>query len=196
MTSPTAPSTLLARALSQLPGIGARTALRLVVSLARWTPERREGFLADIASLRELGACPRCGFLTGKSACRSCKDGAGAARLAVVAHPQDAMALEAAGWDGVAFHCLGGLLSPGRGVEERDLLLHPLQKRVGHKTKEVLLAFGPGVEADLTADAIRRILPEGIPVTRLAAGLPVGADLAYSDILTIQRAIEGRSKLK
>ena len=181
--------------MTALPGIGQRTAQRLAVSLSQWPRGKREAFLSDLEGLRDLATCPLCGLLANAGSCRACKEGKDATRFAVVALPEDVLALEAAGLEGMAFHCLGGLVSPGKGVEESHLHLAALAKRMGEGTEEVLLAFGAGLEADLTADAVRRVVPPDIPVTRLATGLPVGADLAHVDLLTIRRSIEGRSRL-
>ncbi|MBC8515321.1 recombination protein RecR [bacterium] len=183
----------LVRALSLLPGIGIRTAQRLVPAMVRWDDEKRTAFLDGLSPLRDLTICRQCGFLTDDSDCRICQDGMGATRFAIVSHPQDVLALEAAGLTDVAFHCLGGLVSPGKGQDEDALLLDALVQRIDENIQEVILAFGPGLEADLTTDAISRRLPQ-TPLTRLATGLPVGADLSHSDVLTIRRSLEGRTK--
>lgn len=187
----------VARALSALPGIGQRTAQRLALSLAERPVADRKRFLADLGSLPSLAACRVCGFVAA-GGCPLCDDeGRDPRRIAVVATAADVLVLEATdAFPGVSYHCLGGLVAPNRGKGPEDLSLEALKKRVEGGVEEVVLAFGAGIEADLTAAAIREALPPGTPLSRLAVGLPVGADLAHADLLTIRRSLEERRPLE
>lgn len=185
----------VAKALATLPGIGQRTAQRLALDLALRPAAERGSFLAGLAPLAALSACPTCGFVAGEGGCPLCTDPArDAGRLVVVATAADVLALEATGaLPGVAYHVLGGLVAPNRGTAAADLFLAGLPARL-EGVKEVVLAFGAGVEADLTAAAVQEVVGR-VPLTRLAVGLPVGADLAHADLLTITRSMEERRPL-
>ena len=186
----------VAEAWATLPGIGRRTAQRLALNLALRPDEERSAFLAGLAPLAGLGRCPTCGFVAGEKGCPMCADPArDTGRLAVVATAADVLALEATGaFSAIAYHVLGGLVAPNRGVAAEDLFLSGLAARL-EGVEEVVLAFGAGVEADLTAAAVQSVVGPDVPLTRLAVGLPVGADLAHADLLTIRRSMEERRPL-
>ncbi|MBX7215264.1 MAG: recombination mediator RecR [Thermoflexales bacterium] len=194
--------TRLVDALSQLPGIGPKTASRLAYFLLRAPPETAAS-LAD--ALRDLKArtrlCSVCLNITEADPCEICSTPSrDRGVICVVEEPLDVTALERARFGGV-YHVLHGVISPMNGVGPDDLRIRELLARVaegrdGVPVREVILATNPTLEGENTAAFIaRKLSGSGARVSRLARGLPVGGDLEYADEITLSRAIEGRQNL-
>jgi recombination protein RecR len=162
----------------------------------------RGGLLRELVSaLQEAAAgtrfCPQCGSLTSADAgpCRLCnnpsRDGA---VLCVVEEPGDVVSIERSGGYTGRYHCLMGRLSPMRGDGPGDLRVRALIERVERdRFREVVLALSTDVEGDATASYLAdRLTARGVRVTRLAHGLPAGSAVAYSDPVTLARAMRGR----
>ncbi len=188
-------------AFERLPGIGPKTASRLVFFLLR-APNELSQTLADaLAQLKAAtGLCPVCFNITrsDQPECEICADPKrDEALLCVVEEPLDVLALERTGGFPGRYHVLHGVLSPIEGIGPEDLKIRPLLERVrGGKIREVLVATNPSMEGDATALYLRQqLLPLGVRVTRLARGLPVGSDLEYADQNTILRALAGRQEM-
>ena len=189
-------------ALARLPGLGRRSAERMALKLARdrGRPLLREVVAALQALDAEVRVCSRCGALTAADAdpCRLCTDPRrDAKRLCVVEEPTDIVQIEkSAGFNG-RYHALMGRLSPQRGESPRTLRVEALLKRVvAEGVEEVILALNTDVESDATAAWLHeKLAPLGVRVSRLAFGLPAGSGIAYSDPLTLARALEGRRAL-
>ena len=190
----------LTEALSRLPGIGRRTAERLSVHLAR-NPSgiARELSLAIEEARARLTACPLCGSVTPKeeNPCRLCS---GSRRddaiLCVVEDPSDIALIERSGEYHGRYFALMGKLSPMRGEGLGDLRLPALMERAASAT-EVLLALNCDVESEATASYLRHVLSQKLPkvkVSRLALGIPAGSAIAFSDPVTLGRAIRGRTE--
>jgi recombination protein RecR len=187
------------RQLSRFPGIGEKTATRLVYWLLRAPP----GTASDIASaLVDLGTtireCSVCCNLTSNDPCRFCVDPRRDDRvLCVVESPQDVLAFERAAEFRGRFHVLHGALSPLEGVGPDALRIRPLLERLRHgRVDEVLLATDPDVEGDATALYLARLLRDvGVRVTRLAHGVSVGTEIEYADAVSLSRAIENRREM-
>lgn len=182
--------------LSRLPGIGRKTATRLALFLMRH-PEDKVRALADsIIQVKEkIRFCSRCYNFTDEDPCPLCRDEARATGvLCVVESPGDMMALEATGAFRGRYHILGGALSPLAGVGPEDLRIAELFQRLEPESvKEVLLATGSGAEGEATANYLAgRLKSRGVAVTRIAQGVPMGADLEYVDEATLRRAVEAR----
>ncbi len=191
----------LIEAFERLPGIGPKTASRLVFFLLR-APDEVSRQLADaLAQLKSAtGLCPVCFNITrsDQPECEICADPKrDEALLCVVEEPLDVLALERTGGFTGRYHVLHGVLSPIEGVGPEDLKIRPLLERVrGGKIHEVLIATNPSMEGDATALYLRQqLLPLEVRVTRLARGLPVGSDLEYADQNTILRALAGRQEM-
>lgn len=191
--------TRLVEALSQLPGIGPKTASRLAYFLLRAPPET-SALLAD--ALRDLKArtrlCSTCLNITEKDPCEICAEPSrDRGVICVVEEPLDVTAVERARFAGV-YHVLHGVISPMNGVGPDDLRIKELLARVaanpeGAPVREVILATNPTLEGENTAAYIaRKLAGSGVKVSRLARGLPVGGDLEYADEITLSRALEGR----
>lgn len=188
----------LEKALGKLPGFGRRSASRAALALVR---EPGRLLMPLIAALKtaaeEVECCAKCGAFTTKgfSPCKLCTDtGRDSHILCVVEEPSDIVSLEASGAFRGRYHALGGKLAPSRHFGPDKLRLGALVERV--KTEgftEVLLALSTDMEGDATAGYIAELLSGSpVKVTRLAFGLPADSGIAYSDPLTLKRAIVGR----
>lgn len=188
----------LAACLSRLPGVGRKSAERIAISLAR-DPDglARDlcGALQDVQA--RLRGCPKCGCLTPVDVvpCRLCTSPGREARLlCVVEEPGDVTMIERSGGFRGRYHVLMGKLSPPRGDAPRDLRIDTLLKRIREEGfEEVVLALSTDVEGDATTSYLSDLLKNRkVRVTRLAYGLPAGSGIAYSDAVTLARALAGR----
>ena len=188
----------LEKCLARLPGLGRRSASRAALALVR-EPARLLRPLMD--ALGEAAAnvtcCSRCGAFTTveRNPCVTCTDETRDGRiLCVVEEPADILPIEASGAFRGRYHALGGKLSPVRHAGPEKLRLAELQDRVVREgVTEVLLALSTDMDGDATAGYVAEILKgTGAKVTRLAFGLPADSGIAYSDPLTLKRAIRGR----
>ena len=189
-------------ALERLPGIGPKTASRLAFFLLR-APEEVSGSLAEaLADIKtRIAFCQECFNITtaGRERCEICessqRDGA---LICVVEEPLDVLAFERIGAYQGKYHILQGVLSPIEGINPDDLKISALLERVQRGgVKEVILATNPSMEGEATAQYLYpRLRAEGVRVTRLARGLPVGGDLEYADQNTLLRALSGRQEME
>ncbi len=194
-----APLERLTEQLERLPGVGRKSAARLAFHLL-YMPQAEAKALQDaVADAREkICECPVCCNLTDTSPCAICGDSRrDASVICVVEDPRDVLAIERTREYHGLYHVLHGTISPmdGRGPEQLRIkqLLHRLEDE---RVTEVIMATNPTVEGDYTAVYLSRLLkPLHIKVTRLAYGIPVGADLEYADEVTLSRSLEGRSEL-
>jgi recombination protein RecR len=191
--------------LSKLPGIGQRTAQRLAFHVLRASPEDASALADAIRDVKEkITLCEVCFNLAEGPRCTICLDERRDAELiCVVEEPGDVIPIERTHEYRGRYHVLGGALSPIDGVDPEDLKLSELFARVenaapGEPVREVVLATNPTTTGEATAlyvaDRLRRTAPE-VTVTRLASGLPVGADLEYADEVTLGKALAGRRAL-
>ena len=185
--------------LARLPGIGQKSAQRLAFHLLSTEDEDARRLSRAILEMREqVRLCRRCFNVTDADECSLCRD---ARRdptvVCVVQRPQDIVVLERSREFRGRYHVLGGAISPIDGIGPERLRFRELVDRVrGEALIEVIVATNPSVEGDATAFYLAKVLkPEGVKVTRLAMGLPVGADLDYADELTLGRALTGRQEM-
>ncbi len=184
--------------LSKLPGVGGRTAQRLAFYVLRSSDEEAMALAEAIREVKErIGLCEVCFNLADAPRCRICADERRDPELiCVVEDPSDVISIERTHEFRGRYHVLGGALSPIDGVDPEDLKIAELYSRAeaGH-IREVVIATNPTTTGEATAlhiaDGLRERRPE-LSVTRLASGLPVGADLEYADELTLGRALSGR----
>lgn len=185
--------------LTRLPGIGRKSALRVAYHLLKADPALSEALADKIRDLKSSVAfCSICGSYTESDPCPVCSSPAREKGvICVVEQPQDVLTIEASREYRGVYHVLGGLISPLDGVGPEDLRMRDLVARVGAGgVSEVVVATNPTVEGDTTALYVKRLLEStGVPVTRLATGIPVGGDLEYADRLTLARSFRGRTKL-
>ncbi len=183
----------------RMPGIGHKSAQRLAFYVLNLKKEEAESFAnAILAAHEKIKKCSRCCNLSEDELCSLCKDGGrDESVICVVEDPRDVMAFERTHEYEGTYHVLHGVISPMNGIGPEDITVKELLARTGDdKVQEVIMATNPTVEGEATAMYISRLLkPMGIKVTRLAYGVPVGADLEYADEVTLTRALEGRRTL-
>ena len=194
------PSRLLERAVhefSKLPGIGRKTALRLVLHLLRQPTADVEQFAEAVATLkREVKYCRSCHNISDTELCPICADQRrDASTICVVENIQDVMAIENTQQFHGLYHVLGGLISPMDGVGPGSLEIESLVSRVGEGTvKEVILALSSTMEGDTTNFYIyRKLAPLDVSVSIIARGIAVGNELEYTDEVTLGRSILNRT---
>ena len=185
--------------LSKLPGIGQRTAQRLAFHILRASDEDAFALADTIREVKEkVGLCEVCFNLAEGPRCRICEDGRRERGLiCVVEEPADVIPIERTGEYRGVYHVLGGALSPIDGIDPEDLKIAELLERVNGEVSEVVLATNPTTTGEATALHIAEALRDrdSVTVTRLASGLPVGADLEHADEVTIGKALAGRRSL-
>lgn len=183
----------------RMPGIGHKTAQRLAFYVLNLTKQQAEEFSATILSAHEkIKQCTCCCNLAEDELCPICKsDGRDKSVICVVEDPRDVFAFERTHEFEGTYHVLHGVISPMNGISPEDITIKELLARMGDGTvQEVIMATNPTVEGEATAMYISRLLkPMGITVSRLAYGVPVGADLEYADEVTLTKALEGRRML-
>lgn len=185
--------------LTRLPGIGPKSASRLAFHLLGMQAEEVESLARAMIDLkRHIRACAVCGGIAEADICSICADDSrDHGQICVVESAKDIITIEATGAHHGVYHVLGGLISPLDGIGPDDLAVSSLVAKCSDAVVgEVILALNPSVEGDATAMYIARLLrPFSITVSRIAHGLPVGADLEFADTATIIKSIEGRVKL-
>lgn len=183
----------------RMPGIGHKTAQRLAFYVLNLTKQQAEEFSATILSAHEkIKQCTCCCNLAEEELCPICKnEGRDKSVICVVEDPRDVFAFERTHEFEGTYHVLHGVISPMNGVGPEDITIKELLARMADGTvQEVIMATNPTVEGEATAMYISRLLkPMGITVSRLAYGVPVGADLEYADEVTLTKALEGRRTL-
>jgi recombination protein RecR len=196
-----APVDRLITELSKLPGIGQRTAQRLAFHILRVSEQDALGLADAIREVKErVGLCELCFNLSEGPRCRICEDERrDRSVICVVEEPADVIPIERTHEYRGLYHVLGGALSPIDGVDPEDLKIAELVKRVrDSEVSEVVIATNPTTSGEATAFYIAEGLREidrDVSVTRLASGLPMGADLEYADEVTLGKALVGRRAL-
>jgi recombination protein RecR len=195
------PVSRLITELARLPGVGQRTAQRLAFHILRLPTEEALPLAEAIREVKAtVGLCETCFNLSVGPVCRICEDARrDPGMICVVEEPSDIIPIERTNEWGGRYHVLGGALSPIDGVDPEDLRIEELVRRVeGSDVREVVIATNATTTGEATAlhmaDLLRERAPE-VAVTRLASGLPVGADLEYADEVTLGRALSGRRSL-
>src|SRR5258706_5842748 len=197
--------TRLIDSFSRLPGVGSVTAKRYAYFLLRAPDDVAKSLAEAIGELKEkTHLCTVCFNITEDEICAICsnpmRDGS---KIAVVEEPLDVLALEKTGFYDGLYHVLHGVISPREGIGPDQLKIRELIKRVEEgEVKELIISTNPGFEGDATAIAIQTELAQSksdaaknVLLTRLARGLPTGADLEFADSVTLMRALQGRQKL-
>lgn len=193
---------------TKLPGIGEKTAQRLVFYLIKQPKEELEIFSKTLASLKDkVVYCSVCQNLAETNPCPLCKDPLrDRSCICVVGEPLDVVALENTGEYKGLYHVLGGSISPIDGIGPEQLKIKELIQRLKDKKeeiKEVILANNPSLEGEATAMYLAKLIkpltcPSAglgqVKITRIARGLPVGGDLEYADEITLSNALKGRKE--
>lgn len=186
-------------ALTKLPGLGPRSAQRIIFYLLQKEPSETANLLRALNELKaKIRFCSICGNLTSQSPCHICRDARRDHELiCVVEDPKDVIALEQPGGFRGAYHVLMGKISPLDGIGPEHLRIKELLARIKESpVREVIVATGSDAEGETTALYLARVLkPLKVKVTRIAAGIPVGSSLDFVDPATLMRALEGRRDL-
>ncbi len=193
-----APLSRLVAELSRLPGIGRRTAQRLAFHILRAPQEEATALATAIREVKEkVGLCEQCFNLSEGPLCRICADpDRDRSTICVVEEPADVIPIERTHEYRGLYHVLGGALSPIDGIDADDIKIAELLNRVeGGGVREVVLATNPTTTGEATALHIAELLRDKVAVTRLASGLPIGADLEHADEITLGKALSGRRAL-
>ena len=186
----------LSEQFGRLPGVGRKSAMRMAYSVLDLPDEDAEAFAAAILDAkRNIHLCPICQNLTDRALCSVCDDpDRDRSVICVVEDARAVMSVEKVREYRGLYHVLHGVISPVNGITPDKLRFNELIKRASEEeVREVIIATNPTPDGEVTAMYISRYLkPLGVKVTRLAYGIPVGADLEYADEVTLGRAIEGR----
>jgi recombination protein RecR len=193
-----APMARLIEEFNKLPGIGPKSAQRIVFYLLRNSEDKAKALAEALVSLKKrVNLCSVCFNVTESDPCPICQNSQrDTSMVCIVEQPQDILALEHTGAYKGLYHVLHGAISPTEGIGADNIRIKELLDRFQTNTvKEVILATNTNMEGEQTAMYLSRVIaPLGIKVTRLARGLPFGTELEYADDVTLTRALEGRSE--
>jgi recombination protein RecR len=180
----------------RLSGVGQKTAVRYAFAVLDMTEEEAQSFADAIVSAKKnVMECEVCGNLSDRPVCHICSDEKRSREVVcVVEDAKTVMALEKVKEYNGTYHVLGGAISPMDGITPADLRIKELLTRIAAgEIKEIIIATNPNIEGETTAMYLSKLItPLGVRVTRLAYGVPVGADLEYADEITLLRALDGR----
>jgi len=186
--------------LSKLPGLGKKSASRIVYYLLKSSDSKTESLAESLLALKKnLKSCSECGNYAETDPCDICRDsGRDRSIICVVEEAKDILTIESTHVHHGLYHVLNGVISPLQGMGPNNLRIQELLERIkGAGVKEAIIATNPTVEGDTTALYLAKVLKNtGAAVTRIALGLPIGGDLEYADALTLSQALKGRHKLE
>lgn len=182
-----------------LPGIGEKTAERLAFAVLDLDEDQTELFSESIQNVKKkIHSCEVCNTLTEQDKCSICSSSnRNTKTLCIVEDAKSVILFEKLGtYDGM-YHVLNGLISPLDGINPEDIGINKLLNRLNeHKFDEIIFAFRPSVEGETTALYIKQVLSGlDIKITKLASGVPMGADMEYIDALTLERALSDRKEI-
>lgn len=184
---------------ARLPSVGKKSAQRLAFHVLNMSDAEAQKFTDTILNARKsISRCKICCNLTDGEVCGICSSQSrDKSTICVVEDPRDVIAIERTHEYNGLYHVLHGVISPMNDINPEDICIKELIYRLGDdEIKEVIMATNPTVEGEATSMYISRLIkPIGVNVSRLAYGVPVGADLEYADEFTLIRAIEGRKEL-
>lgn len=188
--------TKLVESFERLPGIGPKSAQRLAYHVLHAPKEYIESFAKTLLDVKEkVRLCSQCFNICESELCKICRDSnRDSSMIVVIEDPLDILAFEKTGFKGF-YHVLHGVIAPLNNIGPEQLYIRQLLPRLhGSEIKEVILATNTTLEGEATAVYIQRLIKDfpGLRVTRIARGLPSGADIEYADEVTLRRAFEGR----
>jgi recombination protein RecR len=187
---------------SRLPGIGQKSATRMALHILRHNRELAENLAKSLLAVKEkIKFCSVCFNLTDDDLCSICRNESRAnGTICVVENPADQMALEESGIFKGRYHVLHGVLAPLDGVGPEDLKIGALLDRLAREEiREIILATNPTAEGEATASFLFRLLSQknrDLKITRIALGIPMGADLRYMDRMTLEHALKSRVPIR
>ncbi len=193
------PLNRLMEALKSLPGVGAKSAQRLAFHVLKAPRGEVEALAAALLEVKDrLALCAECFNIADGSTCSICRDeGRDRQQICVVEEPGNVAVIERAGGYRGLYHVLHGVLSPIHGVGPEQIRMAELLARVkAGGVREVIIATNPTVDGETTSAHLTSLIkPMGVEVSRIAMGLPVGADIDYVDEVTISKALDGRRRV-
>ena len=179
-----------------LPGVGEKTAERMAFSVVNFDKERLQEFADSVLEIKNnIKYCKKCNNLSESDLCDICSsDNRNHKIIVVVEKAKDVFLFEKLGICDGSYHVLNGLISPIDGINPEDINITSLINRVEEdNVKEIILALKPSVEGETTMQYINKILEnKNVKITKMATGIPLGADMEYIDSLTLEMALEGR----
>ncbi|MBR3198730.1 MAG: recombination protein RecR [Bacilli bacterium] len=189
----------LIESFKKFPGIGEKTAERMALSTLDMDEDNLNLFSKSLKEVKtKIKTCEKCGSLTEDTECEICKDKTrDHSTICVVEECKNVILFEKIGSFKGIYHVLGGLISPLEAINPEDIRINELIKRIEkEKIKEVILAIKPSIEGETTALYISKLLEgKNIAVTKIAHGIPMGAEMDYIDPLTLEMAIEDRRQV-
>lgn len=192
---------ILIEEFSKFPSVGPKTAQRFVFYLLRQSPQTIHNLIVNLEKVKSIQTCSICGNFSDQNKCRICRNpNRNQKVVTVVAEPQDLMAVERIGDYHGTYHILGGLLDPTRQVGPKQLRVNELVLRLKKfKAQEVILVLNSTIKGEATALYLKNIIrktPElkQIKITKIARGLPLGAEIEYADEITLSDAFKGRKQ--
>lgn len=191
----------LINSLKVIPGIGNKSSERIAYEFLKMDRAKIDSLITSLQNLKaNLHICPTCGAYLESDKCPICQDETrDQSTLIVVSSFKDVLALERLNFIKATYHILNGSISPTKGITASDINISKLINRIRNSSiQEVILATNPTIDGETTALYISKLLEEfkDLKVTRLAYGLPMGANLDFTDELTLTRALEGRTIYK
>ena len=190
----------LIQSFKSLPGIGDKTAERLAFSVLDLDDEQIELFSNTLSSIKtNIKKCSKCNTLTENDLCYICSDSVRNKNiLCVVEDSKSVFLFEKLGMFNGLYHVLDGLISPLDGINPEDIGIDKLIDRIeNEKFSEIVFAFKPSIEGETTSLYIKKVLGGmNVKITRLASGVPMGADMEYIDSLTLERALNDRKEIE
>ena len=183
---------------AKLPSVGKKSAQRLAFHILSMTDAEANAFTETISKARSsIKRCEICCNLTDTKVCNICSSQSrDKSVICVVEDPRDVIAIERTHEYNGLYHVLHGAISPMNDINPEDICIKELLHRLNDDVREIIMATNPTVEGEATSMYISKLIkPLGVRVSRLAYGVPVGADLEYADEFTLIRAMEGRKEL-
>lgn len=198
MDTPSKYLDVLIREFSRLPGIGPKSASRIVFHILSMPDVEAQALSRSIIEVKKnIKTCQICGGISDGDICSICSDQSrNSNMICVVENAKDVLNIEKTGSFEGKYHVLGGVISPLDGIAPDNLNISSLIERCSNGVEEIILATNPTIEGDATSLYISKLIkPLGIKVMRIARGLPVGADLDYTDMATIIKSLDDRLEI-
>lgn len=183
---------------ARLPGVGRKTAQRFAFHVLDMSDSEVEEFSKALIEAKKLTKfCAVCGNLSEDETCNICSNiKRDQSTICVVEDVKDILAMERSKEYAGVYHVLHGTIAPLNGIGPEELNIKSLLSRLSSEVVEVILATNATIEGEATAMYLARLIkPMGIKVTRIASGIPIGGDIEYTDVVTLQRALEGRREI-